>query len=93
MNANEAIAEIKSLGFKTWDRGGGCTALGLTLSENRELIVTDGEDGGGEPTETSTAFMVGLFDPESGDEIECETREFEDAIARVRELIFKLNRQ
>lgn len=91
MNASEAIAELKSLGFETWQTGGGCTALGLALPDNKEILVTDGEDGGGQPTEESTWLMVGLRDTDSGDEIECESRDFEASLARVRWLVEKFN--
>jgi len=86
MNANDAIAGLKALGFTTYSTGGGCTALGLALAGDHEILVTDGEDGGGAPTGESTALMVGLRDGE-GEEIECETRPFEESLARVHALI------
>ena len=83
----EAIAELRKLGFETWATGGGCTALGLALAGDEEILVTDGEDGGGEPTADSATFMVGLRNAETGEEIECESRDVAASLARVRELL------
>ncbi len=88
-NVAAAIAELRKLGFETWSTGGGCTALGLTLAGDEEILVTDGEDGTGEPTAASKSLMVGLRNTDTGAEIECRTRPFAVSLVRVREILAK----
>ncbi len=82
LDAPRAIAALEKLGLGEWSTGGGCTALALELRDGRTILVTDGDDGTGQPTPQSASLMVGLQDAD-GAEIWCHTLDFDAAVARV----------
>lgn len=85
-------ADLRTLGFAIWDTGGGNTAWGLALSENRQLLITAHEELS-VPLESEGDTLVDMCvnsveEDGSGD---CEEQrggiEFEHVIFNVNEML------
>ena len=89
--SSEIIREVREalgISLSPWHTGGGCMALGASLPDGREVMVTDADAN--LPGRYDDEVFGGVFDPEDPAEAEADAyhgRSVEALIDRLRDLI------
>lgn len=83
-----AVHMATGIELTMWHTGGGCMALGSTLPNGRELIVTDGDAN--LPGRYDDELYAGIFDPEApedGESTAYEGFDLDDMVAHLSVLL------
>lgn len=86
----QAVRDALGIVLSPWHTGGGCMALGATLPDGREVMVTDGDANlpGSYPDDTE--LFGGVFDPEDPAENEADAydgHDIDELVDRLRVLV------